>query len=89
MTTRFFRRYQGRGSYDLFSSYTHYLPGIGGVCGMLAMIAVGVLLGKLVTAAMLFTFGAEFTANYYILVSYPVTFIPALLFASVQSRLRE
>ena len=56
---------------------------------MLAMIAVGVLLGKLVTAAMLFTFGAEFTANYYILVSYPVTFIPALLFASVQSRLRE
>lgn len=89
MTRRFFRRHKGRGSYDLFSSYTHYLPGIGGVCGLLAMFAVGTLLGNLVTQALQFTLGAEFAANYGILVSYPVTFIPALLFASVQSRLRE
>ena len=89
MTKRFFRRHKGRGSYDLFSSYTHYLPGIGGVCGLLAMFAIGALLGNLVTIVLNFTLGDAFTANYGVLISYPVMFIPALLFASVQSRLHE
>jgi membrane protease YdiL (CAAX protease family) len=89
MTRRFFRRHEGRGSYDLFSSYKHYLPGIGGVCALLAMFAIGALLGNLVTIALKFTLGDVFTANYGMLISYPVMFIPALLFASVQSRLSE
>ena len=89
MTKRFFRRYQGRGSYNLFSSYTHYLPGIGGMCALLGLFAAGSALGGLVNAGLTQALGEAFTARYGILISYPLTFIPALLFASVQSRLNE
>ena len=85
----FFRRYQGRGSYDLFSSYSYYLPGIGGMFMLLAMFILGSLLGNLVTMGLQATLGADFAKQFGTVISYPVMFIPPMLYSSVKSRLNS
>ena len=89
MARHFFKRHQGRGSYDLFSSYSHYLPGLGGMMMLLLMFLIGALLGNIVLAGLGLVLGNGFTTDYGTIISYPVMFIPPLLYASVQSRLNE
>ena len=81
-----FRRYQGRGSYDLFSVYSYYLPGIKGMFILLALFLLGSLLGNLVVLGLQYGFSEDFAQEYGTLISYPVIFIPAMLYASAQSR---
>ena len=88
-TRHFFKRHQGRGSYDLFYSYSHYLPGCGGIVMLLILFMLGALLGNLVSIGLGYIFGNGFIENYEMLISYPTMFIPPLLYASVQSRLNE
>ena len=85
----FFKRHQGRGSYDLFSTYSHYLPGIGGMFMLLAMFFVGALLGNMLVLLLKAGFSAEFAQEYGTVISYPVMFIPPMLYASFQSRKNE
>ena len=85
---RFFKRHQGRGSYDLFSNYEHYTPGVGGMFGLLGLFLAGGLLGNLVLLAMQ-AFLPEVASDYGMLVSYPLMFIPAMLYASAKSRFDE
>ncbi len=85
----FFKRHQGRGSYDLFSTYSHYLPGIGGMFMLLAMFFVGALLGNMLVLLLQAGFSAEFAQEYGTVISYPVMFIPPMLYASFQSRKNE
>jgi membrane protease YdiL (CAAX protease family) len=82
----FFKRYSKRGSYDLFSNYEHYTPGMGGMFGLLGLFLAGGLLGNLVLLAMQ-AFLPEVASDYGMLVSYPLMFIPAMLYASARSRL--
>ena len=89
MKRHFFRRHEGRGSYDLFSSYNHFLPGFGGTVTLLIMFLVGALLGNLTTFGLGKLMGEGFIETYGILISYPIMFIPAMLYASVKSRLNE
>ena len=84
----FFRRHQGRGSYDLFSNYAHYLPDVGGMCLLFVMFLIGALLGNIIVLA-LGMVSAEFAAIYGVVISYPVMFIPPLMYASAQSRRNE
>ena len=84
----FFRRHQGRGSYDLFSNYAHYLPHVGGMYLLFVMFLIGALLGNIIVLA-LGMVSAEFAAIYGVVISYPVMFIPPLLYASAQSRRNE
>ena len=86
---KFFRRHQGRGSYDLFSSYSHYLPGIKGMFMLLLLFLVGALLGELILLGLKTFLGESFARSYGMVVSYPVMFIPAMLYSSVQSRINE
>ena len=86
----FFKRHKGRGSYDLFSNYSHYLPGLGGMLGLFALFFLGSILGSLVSGAFTLFMGASETVmQYSMLIAYPVSFIPPLLFASAQSRRNE
>ena len=89
MGRHFFKRHQGRGSYDLFSSYNHYQPGFKGMMALLLLFGLGALLGSATTAGLGFIFGKEFSEEFGMLVSYPVMFFPPLLFASLKSRLNE
>ena len=86
----FFKRHQGRGSYDLFSNYSYYLPGIGGMFGLFALFILGSLLGSLISGAFVLAMGSSAaTTQYSMLISYPVSFIPPLLYASAMSRRNE
>ena len=84
---KFFRRHQGRGSYDLFSSYNHYTPGVGGMFLLLMLFLLGAALGNLVVMGLTGLLGESFAQTYGMVISYPLMFIPAMLYASVQSRL--
>ena len=86
----FFKRHQGRGSYDLFSNYSHYLPGFGGMILLFVLFLLGSILGSLVSSVFMLAMGSSDTVmSYSMLISYPVSFIPPLLYASVQSRRNE
>ena len=88
MAGKFFKRHTGRGSYDLFSNYSHFLPGFGGILGVLGLFILGALIGNLLVLGMQ-ALSPEFASEYGIIVSYPVMFIPAMLFASAKSRFDE
>ncbi|MGM9735984.1 MAG: lysostaphin resistance A-like protein [Candidatus Cryptobacteroides sp.] len=83
----FFRK-SGKRSYDLFSGYGHYVPGIGGMFMMFLMFLIGSLLGNFVVLG-LTAISADFAKVYGAMLSYPVMFIPPMLYASSQSRKNE
>ena len=85
---KFFKRHQRRGSYDLFSNYNHFTPGVGGMFGLLGLFLLGGLLGNIVVLGMQ-AFLPDVAKDYGMLVSYPLMFIPAMLYASAKSRLDE
>ena len=86
----FFRRHQGRGSYDLFSNYSYYLPGLGGMLMLFVLFLLGSLLGSLVSGAFVMLMGASDTVmQYSMLIAYPISFMPPLIYASAQSRRDE
>lgn len=85
---KFFKRHQRRGSYDLFSNYNHFTPGVGGMFGLLGLFLLGGFLGNIVVLAMQ-AFLPDVAKDYGMLVSYPLMFIPAMLYASAKSRLDE
>ena len=88
MAKTFFRRHTGRGSYDLFTNYAHYLPTVGGMFLLFLLFLVGALLGNLIILA-LGLVSSEFVSVYGTVISYPVMFIPPLLYASAQSHRNE
>ena len=85
----FFRRHQGRASYDLFSNYSHYLPNFGGMIMLLVMFLVGALLGNILVVALTFGFSPQFVQDYGTVISYPIMFVPPMIYASYQSRKNE
>ena len=85
----FFKRHQGRASYDLFSSYSYFLPGMKGMIMLLVMFLVGGLLGNMVVLGLTFGFSAEFAQEYGVIISYPLMFVPPMIYASYQSRKTE
>ena len=76
-------------SFNLFASYSHFLPGFGGMIMLLVMFLLGALLGNLAVMGLTAVFGQAFASDYGILISYPIMFIPPLLYASAMSRLNE
>lgn len=76
-------------SYDLFSSYSYYSPDIKGIMILLLLFLVGSLLGGLVASLLLLFGSMEIMQPYLMVVSYPISFIPAMLYASAKSRSNE
>ena len=86
----FFKRHQGRASYALFTNYSHYLPGLGGMIGLFLLFLLGSLLGSLISGVFVLMMGSsESGMQYSMLIAYPVSFIPPLLYASAKSRRNE
>lgn len=86
----FFKRHQGRASYELFSNYAHYLPGLGGMLMLFILFIAGSLIGSLLSGIFVLAMGSsEAVQSYSMLISYPVSFIPPLLYASAKSRRNE
>ena len=86
---RFFRGHRRRGSFDLFSSYDHFVPGWSGVMMLVLMFGLGIGLGALLQLTLTTFAGNALMAKYGMLITYPVMFIPALIYASAASRAKE
>lgn len=85
----FFRRYKGRGSYDLLSNYNHFMPGFGGLAMIVVLMAIGGLLGGLLLSAFILGGFEKEATTYGMLFAYPMMFIPVMLYASGKSRRNE
>ncbi|MBE6233404.1 MAG: CPBP family intramembrane metalloprotease [Bacteroidales bacterium] len=85
----FFRRHSGRGSYDLFSTYNHFLPGFMDMVWLTILFFVGIFIGSIVTVVLQLGISTEFAVTYGMVITYPIQFIPAMLYASVVSRRNE
>lgn len=72
--------------YRFFGKFSWYQPGVGGMFGLFAWLLVGTLLGAMVTMAFGAIYTGESALEYSMLVSYPVQFIPAMLYAASRSR---
>ena len=73
-------------NYKFLENHAWYLPGVGGMFGLLLWLLVGALIGNVLTLIFQAALGPQAALEYGILISYPVMFIPAMMYASVQSR---
>lgn len=86
----FFKKHQGRASYELFSNHSYYLPGLKGMLMLFILFILGSIIGSILSGLFTLLMGSSAeVASYSTLISYPVSFIPPLLYASAQSRRNE
>ena len=73
-------------NYAFLEKFTYYVPGVAEMFILLALLLLGTLLGSLISLPFVAILGQESGAGYGMLVSYPVMFIPPMIYASVKSR---
>ncbi len=86
------RRKLSHRTYDLYSAYSYYLPDWKGLLMLLIMFIVGSFLGSLLTSGLTFLFkgySSSVVNSACMLVSYPIMFLPPMLYAAYQSRRNE
>ena len=77
---------KGPRNYGFYEKFSWYVPGVADMFILLAWLLVGTLLGTLLTLPFLSILGKEAGSEYAMLVSYPLMFIPPMIYASVKSR---
>ena len=85
----YFKKKTKRGSYDLFSTYNYFVPGISDLIWIAVLFFAGMFLGVLITSVLTLTMSSSFATTYGMVIVYPLQFIPAMLYASVKSRRNE
>ena len=73
-------------NFDLFSTHAWYIPGMGELLILLAMLVLGGILGSVLQMLLATFYGTETALEYGTLVSYPAMFIPPLIYVGLKSR---
>lgn len=73
-------------NYDLFANHAWYVPGMKGMFGLLGWLILGSLLGALVLGVFSVFVPKSVTDQYSMLVLYPLSFLPAMIYAASQSQ---
>jgi Predicted metal-dependent membrane protease len=73
-------------NYGFLEKFTYYVPGVADMFILLALLLAGALVSGLVQIPFLAILGRETGMEYAMLVSYPLMFIPPMLYASIKSR---
>ena len=73
-------------NFNYLSHYTYYLPKVGGMFGLLGWLLVGSVLGSIVSAIFGLFLSPADAVQYGMLVSYPLMFIPAMMYSASVSR---
>ncbi|MBQ2107889.1 MAG: CPBP family intramembrane metalloprotease, partial [Bacteroidales bacterium] len=74
-----------RGNYKFLDKFSWYIPGVGGMFGLLAWLLVGALLGSVALFILIAVLGKEAGSEYGNLISYPLMFVPAMIYTAVKS----
>lgn len=77
------------GNFNLYSAFEYFSPKWKGILGLVFWFLVGAFLGSGVQLVLIRVLGQEVGMEYATLLSYPVMFIPPMIFAAVRSRRRE
>lgn len=75
-----------RGSYDIIGNFTYYVPGWVDIIILLALLAVGTIIGSIIAMPFTLIMGKDGGMEFSMLISYPMMFIPPMIYASVKSR---
>ena len=73
-------------NYSLYASHAWYVPGVKGMFGLLGWFLLGNLLGGVVQMILSSFLPMELVRQYSMLVVYPLTFVPAMIYAAQQSQ---
>lgn len=73
-------------NFNYLSHHTYYLPTVGGMFGLLGWLLVGSLLGNIATVIFSLILKPDDAIQYGMLVSYPLMFIPAMMYSAYKSR---
>jgi len=73
-------------NYDLYAGHAWYVPGVGGMLTLLVWFLVGNLLGSILIAVCGLFLPASVVQQYSMLVVYPLSFIPAMMYAARKSQ---
>ena len=74
-----------RGNYQFLEKFSWYVPGAGGMFALLGWLLVGTAIGGVLIFILTAVAGQQAATEYGTLLSYPVMFIPPMLWASVKS----
>ena len=74
-----------RGNYKFLGKFSWYIPGVGGMFALLAWMLVGAAVGAVLTIILGAVAGQDAMMEYGTLLSYPVMFVPPMLYAAVKS----
>ena len=75
-----------RGNFDVLGKYAWCIPSGADIFMLILMLLTGALFGNFIVAIFTFTLGPDAATEYGTLVSYPVMFIPPMLWAAGKSR---
>ena len=73
-------------NFDLYANHAWYVPGVKGMFGLLGWFLLGMLLGNMIVLIFSAFLHGNVVMTYSTLVAYPVSFIPAMVYAGVQSQ---
>ena len=84
-----FRTHLRRGSYDLFSNYSWFMPGFTDMIWLIILFFVGILLGGIILVILQLLISPDFATKYGTMIMYPLQFIPAMIYGSVKSHVNQ
>ena len=76
----------GPRNYGFFEKFSYYVPGVADMFILLVFLLLGALLGSLAGLPFIAILGREAGSQYATFISYPVMFVPPMIYASIRSR---
>ena len=74
-----------RGNFKFLGKFSWYVPGTGGIFALIAWLLLGAAIGSLLVVVCSAFAGPDFIMDYGTLLSYPIMFVPPMLYAAVKS----
>ena len=74
----------GKRNFKFFENFSHYVPGVADIFILLAFLLLGVLLAQI--PSVLVMLWPDIDMSIIMFVSYPIMFIPAMIYASLKSK---
>ena len=75
-----------KNNYDLYANHAWYVPGVKGMFVLLGWFLLGTLLGSLAVAVLALFVPQQVITDYSMLVVYPLSFLPAMVYAAQKSQ---
>ena len=78
-----------RGNFNFYQTFEYFSPKWRGILGLVFWFIIGALLGNGIVLVMTKFLGQQAAMEYGTVISYPIMFIPPMVFAAVRSRRKE